>query len=187
MVPPPQQFDKGQVGYATSDDGISWERDTLNNPVLTTGSPGEWDGNYAEAGTVMLIGDTLHMWYDGSRAPTGTYLWRIGHATSVYTGIPDGIDDHILSEIPTGFELSQNYPNPFNPYTVISWQLAVGSHVELVVYNLLGEKVVTLVSERMNAGKHIYQFDGKNLASGVYYYQLVAGDYREVKKMILLR
>jgi len=83
--------------------------------------------------------------------------------------------------------LYQNYPNPFNPETVISWQLAVGSQVELSVYNLLGEKIATLVSKSMNPGNHSYTFNGKNLASGVYYYQLMAGDYREVKKMILLR
>ena len=70
---------------------------------------------------------------------------------------------------------------------MISWQLAVASQVELSVYNLLGEKISTLVSERMIPGNHSYIFDGKNLASGVYYYQLVAGNYREVKKMILLR
>ena len=52
---------------------------------------------------------------------------------------------------------------------------------------MLGKEVATLVSKKLNQGNHSYQFDGKNLASGVYYYQLVAGDYREVKKMILLR
>ncbi len=89
--------------------------------------------------------------------------------------------------IPDKFSLKQNYPNPFNPETVISWQLAVGSQVELTVHNLLGEKVRTLVSKRMEPGAHSYTFNGKNLASGVYYYQIVAGEFRDVKKMILLR
>jgi hypothetical protein len=84
-------------------------------------------------------------------------------------------------------QLNQNYPNPFNPHTVITWQLAVGGRVELSVYNLRGQKVVTLVSKRMNPGNHSYTFDGTSLASGVYYYQLITGDFREVKKMILLR
>jgi hypothetical protein len=92
-----------------------------------------------------------------------------------------------ISASPKNFTLNQNYPNPFNPSTIINWQLAVGSMVELSVYNVLGEKVATVISERMNPGNHFYQFDGKNLASGVYYYQLVAGDYQEVKKMILLK
>ena len=84
-------------------------------------------------------------------------------------------------------ELKQNYPNPFNPETVISWQLAIGTFVELSVYNLVGQKVSTLVSEKMNSGNHSYTFNAKDLASGVYYYQLVAGEYRQVKKMVLLR
>jgi hypothetical protein len=70
---------------------------------------------------------------------------------------------------------------------VIGWQRAAGSHVELSVYDLTGRKGATLVSKRMSAGNHTYSFDGKNLASGIYYYQLVAGDYREVKKMILFK
>ena len=91
------------------------------------------------------------------------------------------------TDLPVKYELRQNYPNPFNPETVISWQLAVGGYVELVGYNVLGKKITTLVSERMNAGTHRYIFDARSLASGVYYYQLVAGDYIQVKKMILLR
>ena len=100
-------------------------------------------------------------------------------------------------------ELYQNYPNPFNPSTVIGWQLAVGSHVELSVFNLVGEKVATLVSGRMGPGSHTCTFDGTNLASGVYCYQLIVRDpspglfraesrgsgqrYREVKKMLLIK
>jgi hypothetical protein len=100
---------------------------------------------------------------------------------------PAAVSVEEQNHIAVSHQLNQNYPNPFNPQTVISWQLAVGSHVELSVYNLLGEKIATLISESMTPGDHTYTFNGKNLASGVYYYQLVAGDYREVKKMILLR
>ncbi len=85
------------------------------------------------------------------------------------------------------FDLIQNYPNPFNPSTTIEFTLPKTENVELKVYNILGKEVATLVSNKLNSGNHTYQFDGRNLASGVYYYQLVAGDYREVKKMILLR
>ncbi len=85
------------------------------------------------------------------------------------------------------FELSQNYPNPFNPVTVINYQLPITSFVELSIVNLIGQKVVTLVSEGQSVGNHQVQWDASGFAAGVYYYQLKAGEYQEVKKMVLLR
>ncbi len=88
---------------------------------------------------------------------------------------------------PVTYQLYHNYPNPFNPGTVISWQLAASSMVELKVYNILGQEVATLVSERQKAGYHQVEWDARHLASGVYYYMLKAGQFQEVKKMVLLR
>lgn len=85
------------------------------------------------------------------------------------------------------FNLYQNYPNPFNPSTTIEFTLPKSEFVELKVYNILGKEVSILVSNKLNQGNHTYQFEGKNLASGIYYYQLTAGDYRQVKKMILIK
>jgi len=84
------------------------------------------------------------------------------------------------------FSLFQNYPNPFNPSTAIEFSLPKSEFVELKVYDILGKKISTLISEKLNQGNHTFIFDGKNLASGIYYYQLVAGDFKKVKKMILL-
>ena len=88
---------------------------------------------------------------------------------------------------PEKFSLYYNYPNPFNPSTTIEFSLPKSELTTLKVYNILGKEVASLVSNKLNQGNHTYQFDGKNLASGIYYYQLVAGDFREVRKMILLR
>jgi hypothetical protein len=88
---------------------------------------------------------------------------------------------------PHRFYLSQNYPNPFNPRTVISWQLASGSDVKLTVYNLLGQKVVTLVSERQKAGHHQVEWDATDFASGIYYCKIVAGEFQAMMKMILIK
>lgn len=85
------------------------------------------------------------------------------------------------------FIVKQNYPNPFNPSTTIEFTLPKSEFVELKVFNILGSEVSTLVSKKLDQGNHTYTFDGKNLASGIYYYQLVAGDYSEVKKMVLLK
>jgi hypothetical protein len=102
------------------------------------------------------------------------------------TSVIVGLHNQTLN-MPRHFALAQNYPNPFNPSTSIEFALPNNEFVELKVYNILGEVVSILISEKLNHGNHTYTFDGRNLASGIYYYQLVAGDYREVKKMILLK
>ena len=101
----------------------------------------------------------------------------------VYTGILN-VEDEV---IPTKFVLPQNYPNPFNPSTKISWQSPVGSWQTLKIYDILGNEVATLVNEYRSAGSYEIDFNASHLASGIYYYQLRAGDYVETKKMILLK
>jgi photosystem II stability/assembly factor-like uncharacterized protein len=98
---------------------------------------------------------------------------------------PSGIDD--TQELPINYALLQNYPNPFNPGTVISYQLAVGSHVQIKVDDPLGREVATLVDEYKQAGTYTETFHGTSLPSGIYFYTLKAGDYIATKKMILLK
>ncbi|GIV45534.1 MAG: hypothetical protein KatS3mg036_0352 [Ignavibacterium sp.] len=88
---------------------------------------------------------------------------------------------------PAEFKLFQNYPNPFNPSTKISWQSPVGSWQTIKVFDVLGNEVATLVNEFKPAGGYEVEFNGQNLSSGVYFYQLRAGDFIQTKKMILLR
>jgi ligand-binding sensor domain-containing protein len=104
-------------------------------------------------------------------------------------GIPVSINEDFLSPetIPNIFSLSQNYPNPFNPLTTIEFTLPKPEHVTLEVFNLIGQSIMTVLDQNMVGGRHQVIFDGRHLASGAYYYQLIAGEYREVKKMILLR
>jgi len=90
-------------------------------------------------------------------------------------------------EIPNVFSLRQNYPNPFNPTTNIEFSIPKSEFVALKVYNILGEEVATLVSERLTAGSYKYDWDARDLASGVYLCRVQAGNYIEVKKMVLLR
>jgi len=85
------------------------------------------------------------------------------------------------------FQLSQNYPNPFNPSTNISFTLGASSSVKLEVYNLLGQKVATVVNGFLFAGSHTYQFDASKLASGVYIYRLEAGSFTKTMKMVLMK
>ena len=83
--------------------------------------------------------------------------------------------------------LAQNYPNPFNPSTTIEFTLPKSEFVELKIYNILGKEISTIVSKKLNPGKHTYTFSGRDLASGVYYYRLEAGNFVETRKMIYLK
>ena len=97
-----------------------------------------------------------------------------------------GIDDNeivILNE----FSLEQNYPNPFNPTTTISWQSPIGSRQTLKIFDVLGKEIVTLVDEYKPAGKYEAEFVASFLPSGIYFYQVKAGDLVQTKKMILLK
>ena len=83
----------------------------------------------------------------------------------------------------TSFELYQNYPNPFNPTTTISFILPERSDASIAVYNLLGEKVKEQLFINAPAGHYDAEIDGSDLSSGIYYYELRAGDFQAMKKM----
>ena len=91
------------------------------------------------------------------------------------------------AHLPKEFYLSQNYPNPFNPSTKISYQLPNAGNVTLKAFDVLGREVATLDDEYKNAGRYEIEFNASNLPSGVYFYQLKAGNYLETKKMMLLK
>ena len=96
-----------------------------------------------------------------------------------------GIEDNL--NIPLAFNLYQNYPNPFNPRTTIKYSIPELSKVKLTLFNLLGEEVTTLVNEEKNAGNYSVEFNAATLPSGVYFYQLKAGEFISSKKMVLMK
>ena len=85
------------------------------------------------------------------------------------------------------YSLKQNYPNPFNPSTVISWQSPVGSRQTIKVFDVLGNEVTTLIDEYKPAGEYEVEFDASRLSSGIYFYQLTAGEFVQTRKMILMK
>jgi len=91
------------------------------------------------------------------------------------------------SILPLRYELQRSYPNPFNPSTTIRFNLPKSTEVTLTIYSLLGERIQTLISEGMSAGEHQVIWDAGNLPSGIYYYRLEAGNYRETRKMVVMK
>ena len=108
------------------------------------------------------------------------------HEPDTSSAVNDG------SPMPYTCGLNQNHPNPFNPATTITYSLARKSHVTIAVYNVLGQTVTILVDETRDAGNHQAVWDGTDrfgddVASGVYMYKMLTGDYIETRKMVLMR
>jgi Secretion system C-terminal sorting domain len=113
-------------------------------------------------------------------ATAGTSIWR--RSLSEIIGI-----QNISTETPSKYSLSQNYPNPFNPTTNIKFSIVNSGDVKLVVYDIQGREVRTLVNESLKPGTYEAAFDASVLNSGVYFYKLVTGNFTETKKMLLIK
>jgi len=162
------------------------ERQGLIHFHATAGSGGTLciDSNkVGEAGDFIFIDITgsTHtpevLWSEGGRC------WPVQPGTAADDGTPG---------VPFTYGLGQNYPNPFNPVTTISYSLARKGRVKLVVYNVLGQNVKTLVDGEQEANNYeiVWNSDDNNgaaVASGIYFYKLVADEYVETKKMLLMR
>ena len=90
-------------------------------------------------------------------------------------------------DAPVNLVLDQNYPNPFNPSTTIKYEIPKNSFVKLRIYDLLGREISTLVNQAQNAGYHEITFNAKDLSSGIYIYQIQAGEFSRIKKMLLMK
>jgi C1A family cysteine protease len=136
----------------------------------------------------MIKGDVLEFVFETGSIPgpglTRDYIIRaVGRYIPVYM---EG------GSLPTSFALFNNYPNPFNPTTTISYDLPAATHVEICIYNVLGQQINTLVNEAQEAGRHQVVWDGTDrngnaVASGMYFYRLIADDFVKTKKMMLLK
>ena len=149
--------------------------------------------------TTVTTPDTFLVLVDTSVLQPGKiYQWSVAAADSQFTtqcvnawsfstGSPVFLKENGI-RTPRQFSLKQNYPNPFNPSTTIELSLPQSGFVTLKIYNILGEEVATLVSERLAAGKYKYDWDARGWASGVYYYRLETyTGFGQTQKMILLK
>ncbi len=116
--------------------------------------------------------------------PTNNMTGR--HNSTPYDGSAADVEQ-TSSLIPKEFSLSQNYPNPFNPSTTIEFALPKQSTVQIVVYNLLGERITVVLNEELQAGYYKTSFNGLSLSSGVYFYRIEAGSFVQTRKFILMK
>jgi hypothetical protein len=126
-----------------------------------------------------------HTYIEPSRNYGGQYL-QITHELAGQWRNPTSVS-HRRLVLPKNFKLEQNYPNPFNPATVISFQLSVSSHVSLKVFDVTGREVATLVDDEMTAGNHSVRFAPRDVAGGLYFYQLTAGKFSQTRKAVVIK
>ncbi len=194
------------VIMSTKDGGNTW-----NTQYISDITGGSWinDVVFINDSTGWCVGDYGYIWYTDNagsswqRVHSGTHadLNRIVFVDKGRVGYIFGDDNTLLKlereinsigsrdpNLPSSFRLYQNYPNPFNPITTIKFNLPKTSEIMLKIFNILGEEVATLVSDRLTAGSYSYEWSRPaGMASGVYLYKLEAGDYVETRKMVLMK
>lgn len=148
-------------------------------------------GAYPDEPLAQLTGNS---YVDGSVEIDQSYFYRV--AALDFSGNAALSDEQTLrvtsvvstdNQIPDEYSLGQNYPNPFNPTTTIEFGLTENGHVELVIYNGLGDKVMTLVNDELSAGTHKITVQAGNLPTGLYFYRIRANHFTSVKKMLLVK
>ena len=160
-------------------DNLSWEFSVDNDTItyqfntetteLTLSAPG-WMGS---ATLTVTVSD------DSSAEVTADITINV-------TGEPTAISD-LFGDMPRKYELHQNYPNPFNPETSIKFGLPQAAKVQVVVYNIVGQQVTTILDEFKPAGYHAIKFNAGNFPSGIYFYHIKTSKFSQVKKMVLLK
>jgi photosystem II stability/assembly factor-like uncharacterized protein len=150
-------------GFGSSDGGVNWvQQFSPHSPTAI-----KFINNY----TGYIVGN------EGA-------IYKTTNAGGLNVGV-----NQISAEVPDKFSLSQNYPNPFNPSTKINYELKNTNYVSLKVFDLLGKEVATLVNEKQSAGSYAVDFNSAefNLPSGIYFYTLNAGEFKETRRMILIK
>lgn len=168
-------LDRVEISYKTSPTG-AWQRIVQNIPASPSSYAWTIPNTPTTQARVKIVDRTSGAVLDSSDA-----FFTIQSPNSVSE----------LGGIPTKYELNQNYPNPFNPSTVIIYGVPKEGFISLKIFNMIGQEVATLVNERMEAGRYSATFDTQKLtgtaSSGLYFYRLSAGDFIEIRKMMLLK
>jgi hypothetical protein len=169
----------------------SWQRadsvattDFISLDTTGVRGPRKPDGSLPEV-TFMHLNPSSKLIDAGTIIPGRMYLGSAPDLGCFENGLILDLKNEVNHQV--GYYLSNNYPNPFNPSTEISYQVPASSHITLIIYNILGKEVETLVNEDKSAGTYYVKFNAGNLASGIYFYTLKTNDYVQTKKMILMK
>ncbi len=152
---------------------------TISLPVRFSDHPAIFSNSGTKPVIVELPSADMGALYLGLTGGNQNIFWD---RYSAVTGV-----NHDGNIIPAKYELKQNYPNPFNPQTKIEFNISANSFVSLKIYDIMGREIKSLVSGNYNAGSYSVDFNAANLASGIYFYKLEAGNFSEVKKMNLIK
>ncbi|MFZ4591486.1 MAG: YCF48-related protein [Ignavibacteria bacterium] len=163
-------------------ENTGWIVGDASQIVKTTNGGLNWRAQTNPAGTFSAI--------EFRGADTGYVAGSVGYdglLLKTHNGGGSVSVQNISSEIPASYSLGQNYPNPFNPITNVKFSIINSEQLKLIVFDIMGREVQTLVNERLQPGTYEVTFDGSRINSGVYFYQMVSGNYKETKRLLLLK
>lgn len=173
----------GMAWFENSDNGTKWQRWTITSGAASFIVPlGGADQHGLQDLNQDGLLDVAATFFDGQ----GELRWYAN------PGVISAIAEAADAEAPSAFHLAQNYPNPFNPSTLIRYELPQAAQVQLAIYNLLGERVRTLVDAKASAGVQQVTWDGRDehgerVSSGVYLYRLAAGEFNQTKRLMVMK
>ncbi len=170
----------------------TWELGGVPHTIAADpSSPKQWNsGTSSSTGFEFVLQFTSA---DGAGPfPYSCLVHPLDMVDTIFMTVATDINDDLPQELPDSYSISQNYPNPFNLSTTIRYTLPARSQVTISIYNVMGQKVNTIVEGSKSAGSHTVYWDGadkagKVVSSGVYFYRLQAGDFVESKRMLLLK
>ena len=170
---------------------INWlEGNIDSDPLFIGGDP--FDYNLTDNSPSINAGTPFYIWEGDTliNLSSDEYIGEAPDMGALESDVLISVEGK--EELPTEFRLEQNYPNPFNPTTKIQYQIPSNvksqkSNVKLVVYDVLGREVTTLVNEQQQPGNYSVQFDGTNLTTGIYFYQLKTESFSQTKKFVLIK
>lgn len=193
--------------YKSTDNGTTWSlknsgtTSTLRSIFFSGNDSGAVSG---DNGTVRITTNGGETWFTDPAftglSGTITSISEMQRSSRTFTALSGGNGLYVISadqpfvgitstgsQIPADFSLFQNYPNPFNPVTNIKFQISKKSNVNISIYDINGQLIEILVNQSLSAGEYSADWDAANYSSGVYFYQMRAGDFFQTKKMIIIK